>query len=55
MGITGDMEKKAWSNYTTISAVTNNAIYSFDSYEICSPTPVSFVNTLNSLAEILSK
>ncbi len=53
MGIVGEEEKKIWQRYKTISAVRNNRIYIVDSDKLCSPTPVSFVKTLEEIAEIL--
>ena len=53
MGITGEGEKKIWNKYKTINAVKNNRIYIVDSYKLCSPTPVSFAETLNEIVEIL--
>lgn len=53
MGIVGKEEKKIWQKYKTINAVKNNRIYIVDSYAFCSPTPVSFVETLKKVVEIL--
>lgn len=53
MGMVGDEEKKVWFNYPSITAVKNNDIHVIDSYRICSPTPVTFVETLNEIVGIL--
>ncbi len=53
MGIIGEEEKEIWQQYKTIKAVNNNRIYIIDSYALCSPTPLSFVETLKEIAEIL--
>ncbi|NWF99304.1 MAG: ABC transporter substrate-binding protein [Nitrospirae bacterium] len=53
MGIVGKEEKKIWQKYKTISAVRNNRIYIVDSDRFCSPTPVSFVDTLKEMVNIL--
>lgn len=53
MGIEGDKEKKIWQNYKSLKAVKNNEIYTIDSYEICSPTPVIFLNALKKLIKII--
>ncbi|MDP2754421.1 MAG: ABC transporter substrate-binding protein [Nitrospirota bacterium] len=53
MGIVGEEEKKIWQKYKTLNAVINNRIYIVDSYRLCSPTPVSFVETLEKITEIL--
>ncbi|MCK4533456.1 ABC transporter substrate-binding protein [bacterium] len=49
MGIIGEEEKGIWQKYKTIKAVKNNRIYIIDSYALCSPTPVSFVETLKEM------
>ncbi len=54
MGIIGEEEKGIWQKYKTINAVMNNRIYIIDSYALCSPTPLSFVETLKEIAEILN-
>lgn len=54
MGIDHQLEIKKWERYK-IDAVKNKKIYIFNSYKLCSPTPVSFVNTLEELIDILHK
>ncbi|MFC2061275.1 ABC transporter substrate-binding protein [Elusimicrobiota bacterium] len=49
MGITGEEEKKTWQEFTAMNAVKNDKIYIIDSYEICSPSPVGFLNTLEKM------
>jgi len=53
MGIVGEKEKKIWQKYTTVSAVRDNRIHIVDSYRFCSPTPVTFAEALEEMAEIL--
>jgi iron complex transport system substrate-binding protein len=53
MGIVGEHEKKIWQKYRTLKAVKNNRIFIMDSYKLCSPTPVSFVDTLEKMVKIL--
>ena len=53
MGIAGEEEKKIWQKYKTIKAVKSNRIYVVDSYNLCSPTPVTFVETLAEMVKIL--
>ncbi|MCD6093307.1 MAG: ABC transporter substrate-binding protein [Candidatus Omnitrophica bacterium] len=53
MGIRGVKEKEIWQRYKNINAVKNKRIYIIDSYKICSPTPISFVETLKELVKIL--
>jgi iron complex transport system substrate-binding protein len=52
MGIVGEREKEVWLKYKTIDAVKNSRIFSLDSYRVCSPTPVSFVQTVKDLARL---
>jgi len=53
MGIRGREEKEIWQRYENINAVKNKRIYILDSYKICSPTPVSFLETLKEMVKIL--
>ena len=54
MGIVGEREKEVWLRYKTIDAVKNRRIFTVDSYRVCSPTPVSFVQTVKELARMFS-
>ncbi|MFH1859856.1 MAG: ABC transporter substrate-binding protein [bacterium] len=53
MGIVGEEERKNWERYKTLKAVKNKRIYIVDSYKLCSPTPVSFAETLEEMIGIL--
>lgn len=53
MGIVGEEEKEIWEKYKILNAVKNNRIYIVDSYKVCSPTPVSFVNVLQEILDVL--
>lgn len=53
MGIIGEKERETWQKYKTLDAVRNNRIYIVDSYRLCSPTPISFVETLEEIVKIL--
>ncbi len=53
MGIVGEEEKKVWRKFKTLDAVKNDRIYIIDSNKTCSPTPVSFVEALEEIAEFL--
>ncbi len=53
MGISGEQEKENWQRYSNLKAVKNNRIFIMDSYKLCSPTPVSFVETLEEVITIL--
>jgi iron complex transport system substrate-binding protein len=55
MGILADKEKEIWGKYKNLEAVKNNRIYIMDAYKLCSPTPVSFLETLEELVNILHK
>ncbi len=53
MGIAGEKEKETWEKFKSLKAVKNNRVYIIDSYKLCSPTPLSFADTLEQMAEIL--
>lgn len=53
MGIVGGKEKEIWQRSKCLNAVKNKRIYIINSNNICSPTPVSFVNTLKEMVRIL--
>jgi len=53
MGIAGEKEKETWEKFRSLNAVKNNRIYIVDSYKLCSPTPLSFADTLEQIAGIL--
>ena len=53
MGIVGEGEREIWKKYKTLKAVKNNRIHIIDSYKLCSPTPVSFVEALEKITNIL--
>lgn len=53
MGTLGDEEKKNWQRFSTLNAVKKNKLYIMDAYSLCSPTPLSFPETLKEMAKIL--
>ncbi len=53
MGIVGEREKEAWEKFRTIKAVKEGRVYVVDSYKLCSPTPVTFVESLKELMRLL--
>jgi len=53
MGIAGEKEKETWARYKTLNAVKGNRIYIIDSYKLCSPTPLSFAESVEEIAHIL--
>lgn len=55
MGIEAGSEKNKWQKYKDINAVKNNRIYIIDSYKLCSPTIVTFADTLKEIIGILHK
>lgn len=54
MGMAGDEEKEAWLRYPVVSAVKTGNIHVMDSYRLCSPTPVTFADTLREIARMLN-
>lgn len=52
MGIAGEKEKATWQKFRTLKAVRNGRVYVVDSYKLCSPTPVTFVEFLEELAKL---
>lgn len=53
MGIVAEKEKENWLKFKTLKAAKENRIYIIDSYKICSPTPVTFVESLKEVVGIL--
>jgi len=52
MGIIAEKEKEVWLRYQEINAVNKGRIFTIDSNRVCSPTPVSFVDTVKELVEL---
>ncbi len=50
MGMVGEDERREWMKYRMINAVKNGKVFLIDEYELCCPTPVTFVNALEKLA-----
>ena len=53
MGFKGEEEKRRWKRFKTIEAVKNKRIYIVDPYELCSPTPASFPQTVEEISKLL--
>lgn len=53
MGMVGEEEKKRWQQFTQISAVKKNRIYMLDADMACSPTPISFVESLEAVIRMI--
>ena len=52
MGIVGEEELANWKKMKNLKATRNNKIFSLDSY-ICSPTPITFVETVKKIIELM--
>jgi iron complex transport system substrate-binding protein len=52
-GPTAEREKKRWERFGTIKAVRGHAVYVIDPYKMCSPTPVTFVEALETLVNLV--
>lgn len=52
MGLAGEEEKVHWQAIKSLKAVKNNKVFPLDDY-ICSPTPVTFVRTVNELIQMI--
>ncbi|MCX5698484.1 MAG: ABC transporter substrate-binding protein [Candidatus Omnitrophica bacterium] len=53
MGMAAEEEKRIWQKYETLSAAKSRRIYIIDTDEITSPTPQSFVKTLEDFVLVL--
>jgi len=53
MGINGEKEKKAWQQFKTLKAVRDDRIHFIESELLCSPTPLSFAQTVREISKIL--
>lgn len=53
MGIVGNEEKNVWESYSTLSAARNKKIFIIDSNDACTPTPVTFVKTLERVINLI--
>ena len=53
MGLDERIEKEIWLKYKDLNAVKKNRIFVLDSYKLCSPTPLKFVDALEEVVGIL--
>ncbi len=53
MGIVGDEEVEIWKRYKDINAVKNNKIFIIPSDKACTPTLTSFVETLETIIDLV--
>ena len=54
MGIIGDEEKKTWESYKGLKAADNNKVFIIDAEKACSPTPITFVETLETIHSLIN-
>jgi iron complex transport system substrate-binding protein len=52
MGITGEEEKKNWEKVKELNASKNKKIFILDSDKACTPTPVTFIETLETIISL---
>ena len=53
MGILAEEEKKNWQRINTMSATESGNIFIIDSNMACTPTPISFVKTLEEIIQLI--
>ncbi len=53
MGFNGYKEKKRWEKFKFLKAVKNHRVFVLNDYSLCSPTPLTFVETLKKIAHFL--
>jgi len=54
MGMVGEEEKKTWESYSQLSATRKKQVYIIDSELACTPTPLSFVKTFETITKLIS-
>jgi iron complex transport system substrate-binding protein len=52
-GAAAEKEKTRWQRFNTVKAVRDQAVYVIDPYKMCSPTPVTFVEALETLVNLI--
>jgi iron complex transport system substrate-binding protein len=55
MGILGNEEKEVWDAFKEINASQAGRVFLIDANLACTPTPVSFVDTLDEMISLLNK
>lgn len=53
MGVVGEEEKKTWSGYPNLSATQNDQIHIINADKSCSPTPVTFVEVVDEMIQLM--
>lgn len=54
MGITGNEEKKIWQKYSDLKAIKNEHLFIVDAEKACSPTPITFVETFETIVNLMN-
>ncbi len=54
MGIVGEEECEKWQTFQGMKATNNDNIFIIDAEKACSPTPVTFVETLDTLVSLIN-
>lgn len=54
MGLTGEEEKKTWEQFEELKACKDKRIFIIDADKACSPTPPTFVETFETIVEMMN-
>ena len=54
MGITGNEEKKIWQKFSDLKAIKNEHLFIVDAEKACSPTPITFVETFETILNLMT-
>lgn len=55
MGMIGEEEKVEWKSFTDLKAAKNKNIYIIDAEKACSPTPITFTETLETITTLMNQ
>lgn len=50
-----ESEIQMWREHSRLSAIQSKRIFVIDQYEVCSPTPIAFVNAVEKMADLIYK
>lgn len=53
MGVMGDEEKKVWEGYKNMSAIKHKKVFIIDADKACTPTPITFIETLEEMIRLI--
>ncbi len=53
MGMVGEEEKQNWKSYSGLRAAEKDKIFMIDEDKACSPTPVTFVDTVEEIIDLM--